>query len=259
MYAVLLTVLASSIVWPIGPAPSRVTFHLMQIEQVIGGVNGDTSAQAIQLRLRFPGETGVQFARLRAWDSSGTTAITLIDFDTGVPNGPLGGRVLITSTNFAEHTDLPLVSDFTMTNLIPEEWLAAGRITYEQDTGAIFWSLAYGGAAYTGPTTGLSTNDDDGDFGPQFDGPLPSTSIQGLKFQGDPTDLSSTNADDYALTPSFASFINNKGSVFRVIAGIPTVSQWGVVILVLLLATTGTLILMRRQTAGQSISSRADS
>ena len=31
---------------------AHATFHLMQIEQVIGGVNGDTTAQAIQLRMR---------------------------------------------------------------------------------------------------------------------------------------------------------------------------------------------------------------
>ena len=36
--------------------PAFATFHLMQIEQVIGGVNGDTSAQAIQLRMRFGGQ-----------------------------------------------------------------------------------------------------------------------------------------------------------------------------------------------------------
>ena len=29
------------------------SFHLMQIEQVIGGVNGDVTLQAIQLRMRF--------------------------------------------------------------------------------------------------------------------------------------------------------------------------------------------------------------
>ena len=38
---------------------AHATFHLMQIEQVIGGVNGDTSAQAIQLRMRFAGQTQV--------------------------------------------------------------------------------------------------------------------------------------------------------------------------------------------------------
>ena len=31
---------------------SDPSFHLMQIEQVIGGVDGDASAQAIQLRMR---------------------------------------------------------------------------------------------------------------------------------------------------------------------------------------------------------------
>ena len=32
--------------------PVQASFHLMQIEQVIGGVNGDTTAQAVQLRMR---------------------------------------------------------------------------------------------------------------------------------------------------------------------------------------------------------------
>jgi hypothetical protein len=39
--------------------PALGSFHLMQIEQVIGGVNGDTSAQAIQLRMRAAGENFV--------------------------------------------------------------------------------------------------------------------------------------------------------------------------------------------------------
>ena len=44
------------------PLPAFASFHLMQIEQVIGGVHGDTSAQAIQLRIRFPGDTALEFA-----------------------------------------------------------------------------------------------------------------------------------------------------------------------------------------------------
>lgn len=34
----------------------RATFHLMQIEQVVGGVCGDTTSQAIQLRMRDAGQ-----------------------------------------------------------------------------------------------------------------------------------------------------------------------------------------------------------
>ena len=36
----------------------------MQIEQVIGGVNGDTTAQAVQLRMRATGENFVAGGKL---------------------------------------------------------------------------------------------------------------------------------------------------------------------------------------------------
>ncbi len=39
--------------------PAQATFHFMQIEQVIGGVNGDTTAQAVQLRMRPAGQVEV--------------------------------------------------------------------------------------------------------------------------------------------------------------------------------------------------------
>ena len=35
-------------------SPALATFHEMQIEQVIGGVDGDPTAQAIQLRIVTP-------------------------------------------------------------------------------------------------------------------------------------------------------------------------------------------------------------
>lgn len=204
--------LAAAGVWLAVTGSAPASFHLMQIEQVIGGVNGDTSAQAIQLRLRFPGETALEFARIRAWDSEGANPITLIDFEVGVPSGHLGDRVLITSPDFADLTDTPLSSDFILTNLIPDAYLAAGRITYEGDDGTIYWSLSFGGTAYTGPTTGTTFNDADGEFGPPFDGPLPSNNQQALLFQGTAMDSSTSNLADYALTVGPAVFTNNAGN-----------------------------------------------
>lgn len=191
--------------------PVLAPFHLLQIEQVIGGVNGDTSAQAIQLRLRFPGDNALQFARLRAWDADGENPITLIDFAGSVPNASSGDRVLVASANFAQYTNRAITADFTiqMSNLIPDSYLAAGRLTYEQDEGTIFWSLSFGGSAYTGLTTGAQSNDVDGEFGPPFDGPLPSDGVQALLFQGSALDLSVTNLGDYALTAGPAVFTNN--------------------------------------------------
>ena len=64
---------------------------------------------------------------------------------------------------------------------------------------------------YTGPTTGMMFNDPDGEFGPPFDGPLPSDSGQALLFQGIATDSSTSNLADYALTVGAAIFTNNAG------------------------------------------------
>ncbi|UCC29017.1 MAG: PEP-CTERM sorting domain-containing protein [Phycisphaerales bacterium] len=191
--------------------PASASFYLMQIEQAIGGVDGDTSAQAIQLRMRFPGDSTLEFARIRAWDAAGDNPITLIDFDAGVPNNNLGDRILAASPGFADYTETALPSDFTLTNLIPESYLAAGRITYEGDDGIIYWLLSFGGAGYTGPTTGSNANDADGDFGPPLIGPLPSSDLQSLLFQGTAMDPSTTNLADYALSAGPAVFTNNAG------------------------------------------------
>lgn len=222
--------------------PASASFHLTQVEQVIGGVNGDVSAQAIQLRFRFPGQDLLASARIRAWDSAGANPITLIDFDANVPNISIGDRVLITSPNFVNYTDTPLSSDFTLTNLIPDSYLTAGRITYEfADNGVIYWLLGFGGASYTGPTTGHPANDvdSDGDFGPPFGGPLPSDDLQALLFQGTALDFSASNLSDYALTGNAAVFTNNARVSVAVVPEPGTLS----------LLVLGTSILIKRRYA----------
>ncbi|MGZ4986195.1 MAG: hypothetical protein ACXV8A_08905, partial [Chthoniobacterales bacterium] len=62
----------------------QASFHLMQIEQVIGGVNGDTSAQAIQLRMRFASENLISGAELIVVDSAGNNPVSLITFPSDV-------------------------------------------------------------------------------------------------------------------------------------------------------------------------------
>ncbi len=186
-------------------------FDLMQIEQVIGGVNGDTTAQAIQLRMRSDFQCFVSLSRVWVHDAAGENPVLLIDIDSDLPGCSTGDRVLIASANFADFLDGPAPSDFTLTNLIPESYLAAGSITFEDDFGPIFWRLSWGGDDYTGDTTGLIINDDDGDFGPPWPGPLPTEGAQALLFQGSATAGSTTNADDYALTERPAVFTNNAG------------------------------------------------
>jgi hypothetical protein len=192
-------------------SPAFATFHLMQIEQVIGGVNGDTTLQAIQLRMRTGGQNLVSASQLRVFDAAGANPVMIIDILTDVPNGALGDRVLIASPNFA--STFGVTPDFTMTNLIPVSYLAAGKLAFEANGGGfVAWNLAWGGAAYTGTNTGSEpANDADLNFNPPFAGPLASATGQAVQFQGAANAQSTNNAANYALTAGNATFTNNAG------------------------------------------------
>ncbi len=190
---------------------AHATFHFMQIEQVIGGVDGDTTKQAIQLRMRGITQNFVSFARMRVFDAQGLNPVIVINFGSNVTFSGCGRRVLITSANF--ELDPSITSNFTMTNLIPASYLAAGSLTFESDTGVVYWRLSWGGAGYTGPTNGSCTNDDSlcpgaGNFG-VWPNALPSASQQALRFQAVCSALSTLNQNDYAVTLGPSVWTNN--------------------------------------------------
>jgi len=200
---------------------AQAAFHLMQIEQIIGGVNGDTTAQAIQLRMRSGGQSVLSSSAIRAYDSAGATPVLLDDPTTSVANSALGSRVLIATPNFTNYTDIPVVADFIM-DPIPTSYLAAGQVRFTNNNGStIYWSLSWGGAGFTGSTTGNTANDANGIFGPPVDIALPSTTLQALLFTGAASAQSTTNLADYVLTAGAATFINNAGTSFTLVAPEP--------------------------------------
>ncbi|MHC4429171.1 MAG: hypothetical protein ACYS0D_11320 [Planctomycetota bacterium] len=192
---------------------AHASFHFMQIEQAIGGVDGDTTKQAIQLRMRSVGQNLVAAARMRVFDDQGLNPVTVIDFGSNVLSSGCGVNILVTSANFA--LEPSITPDFTMTNLIPASYLAAGSITFESDTGIVYWRLSWGGAGYTGPVHGSCTNDDSpcpvpADFG-VWPNALPSTTQQALEFQPACSALSTSNQNDYAVTAGPSVWRNNVG------------------------------------------------
>lgn len=208
---ILLAASATFVLAALAPCPAAASFHEMQIEQVIGGVNGLTSVQAVQLRMRIGFQNLVHQARLVVRDATGSNPVVLIAFTTDVAGNTAGSTVLAASANFASATTPSVTPDFTFTNPIPDSYLAAGTLTYEDNFGDVLWRLSWGGASYTGPGTGLMTNDADGQFSPPFAGPLPSSTSQAILFQGPASALSTNNAADYALTAGAATFTNNGG------------------------------------------------
>ncbi len=192
--------------------PAHASFHFMQIEQVIGGVNGDLTAQAIQLRMRSAGQNLLGSSRIRAWDAAGQNPILIVDPTTSVASGAAGARVLIASASFASKLSPSVTPDFTMTNLIPASYLCAGSLTFEANAGTIYWRLSWGGARYTGSGTGSATNDADGNFNPPFGSALPSCGTRAVQFRFAASAASTNNANDYQLTSGAAVFTNNAGS-----------------------------------------------
>lgn len=189
-------------------------FHLMQIQQVVGGVNGDTTAQAIQLRMRAFGQNFITGSRLIAYDANGENPVELIVFDRAVSNSARGAKILVVSARFVNLTTPTTVPDFIMTNLIPASYLATGRITFEDDFGTVYWSISFGGDNYLGSNLGSRDNDDDGDFGPPITSALPSTSDAALLFQGPAAAKSTTNIHDFRLSGRSAVWTNNAGATF---------------------------------------------
>lgn len=190
--------------------PARASFHLMQIEQVVGGWCGDPAQQAIQLRLRAGGQNQVANRVLRFYDASGSNPITAITFPSNVSTSSAGARILVTTSALAAAHGV--TADFLLTNPLPTSYLAAGRVTFEDGSGNAIWSLAWGGAGYTGSHAGTFDNDADGNFGPAFASGLPISNDLALRFSGAANAMSTNNAADYALTSGAATLTNNGGA-----------------------------------------------
>ena len=217
----------------LAPPVAHASFHLMQMEQAIGGVDGDTSAQAIQLRMRSGGQNVLSLCRVSVVDATGANPIVIADPATNLPSGTLGDHVLLATASFAAHTTPAAVPDFVITTPIPASYLAAGSLRFEDNLGnTVYWRLSWGGPAYTGPHNGSTLNDADGNFGPAYLDPLPSTSNEALRFQGLASAQSLNNDADYMVTSGGAVFVNWAGSSFAVDAatGAPEVSRAGVVL-----------------------------
>jgi hypothetical protein len=196
----------------------------MQIEQVVASVNNDTTAQAIQLRMRSGFQNIVNQSRLVVVDAAGQNPIVLVDMESDVPGNQTGDHVLIASATFPAKTMPAAVPDFFMDNLIPESYFAAGSLTFEEDDGTVYWRLSWGGSAYTGPTNGEITNDVDGQFGPPFANGLTTCGAYPIRFQGTATDRSTANSTDYKYEQDqVLAFVNNADASFTLRGAKPQV------------------------------------
>lgn len=205
---------------------ASASFHLMQIERLCVGLDGDTSVQAVQLRMRSSLQNFVSGTRLVVRNATGRNPVELISFPGNVVNHGAGVRILVGSAGFAAVGGTP---DFVMTNLIPDSYFAAGSLSFENSLGTqVLWRLSWGGAGYSGSTTGTLDNDADGQFAPNYGVALDPSAAFLVRFSGTETALSTNNLADYVTNAgTSATFTNNAGASF-VLESAPTASPIGV-------------------------------
>ena len=79
----------------------------------MGGYCGAVDQQAVQLRLRAPGENMVSGKRLVAYDAAGQNGVTLATLPSNVTNAAQGDHILVATASFA--SEQGIVPDFTLT------------------------------------------------------------------------------------------------------------------------------------------------
>lgn len=212
--------LAAVVFTALNAGVASANHHLMQIQIVVGGVGGDTTAQAIQLRQRFAGQNIMSAGKLVAFDAAGLNPITIIDFTTNVTNSAAGDNILVCTNSFLTKTTPTAIADFIMTP-IPASYLAAGKLSFQANAGTTWWTLAWGGASYTGGLTLDVTNDSNGNAAPAFGVSLPTASNTAIQFNGVASAASTTNAADYSVTAGAAVLRNNARNSFTLKAPCP--------------------------------------
>ncbi len=212
-------------------ASASASYHHIQIEQVIAGVSGDSTAQAIQLRISQSGDNHVGGLEIVACDASGANPIVLATLSGPVGNDSAGSRILICTSAMELRLAPAIAPDFVMTASIPTAYLGAGTMYTDMAADGLgaLWRLSWGGPSYTGPGAVESINDPDGDCNPAYAGSLPWDAVRGLRFKFTALTPSTSSANDYLLTVGALRVYNNLGESATVIAGTTEATRisWG--------------------------------
>ena len=195
------------------PRPAIAAFHLMEIEQVIGGVNGDTTAQAVQLRC---GSAVNNFVggqvRLVVRDAAGANPVTLVERSRcPIRRTARCAREILSTTaafNSQDHAGRRARTT-RWPRFRPATWpRARSRSRAVAGTRRAVARLL-GRRRLHGPQTVDLTNVATDLDAPAFAGALPSGGPQALRFTPACATVSTNTAAQYALTAGAAVFSNN--------------------------------------------------
>ncbi len=129
--ALALTIVLVALSWcPANADPeSPQTFHIANITKVMVGFNGDSTIQAVEIKMLLGGENLVSTMQIATYNGSGVKIATLGTFPATVPNGLAGDNILCATPNF--QTTFGIIPDLLLTPGIP---VTSGQVVYEKAT-----------------------------------------------------------------------------------------------------------------------------
>jgi hypothetical protein len=130
-------------------ASTEAAFHLNEITKVMVGLNGNTTIQAVELKMLAINENLVGGMQIRVYDAAGTFVDSLGTFTGSVPGSAAGQSILCATPNFA--TTFGIEPDL---RIKPGLLVGTGQVAFEKP-GCLVNAIAYG--AVTTPKNGTTS------------------------------------------------------------------------------------------------------
>src|SRR5881296_3431758 len=86
------------------PVPGQAVFHLANIDEIMSGLGGDSSAQYVEIRMLSGGQGSVAHSRLTAFSCDGSTHAILLEVPNDVCPANTNGRWTMGTTSWAAAT-----------------------------------------------------------------------------------------------------------------------------------------------------------
>ena len=125
------------------------SFHLVEINKLMVGYNGNMNIQAVELKMISAGQNLVSGTSITVYDSTGALKGTLGSFASNLPNGVAGDRILCATAGFRDA--FGITPDLLITAGI---FKVTGQVAFEK-VGCLINSLAYGNVPV--PLTGTTS------------------------------------------------------------------------------------------------------
>jgi len=93
------------------PGPGHAVFHFANIDEIMSGVGGDTTAQYVEIRMLFSGQGHVAHSRLTAFSCDGSSHTVLLEVPNDVCPANTDGRWTMGTASWATATGV--TPDFT--------------------------------------------------------------------------------------------------------------------------------------------------